>query len=155
MEHLHYNSPTAPVPPSGQNLSTSPFTFTQLLQQSTTNQSQMLSLPVLQHSQQQTSLPSGRENKNGDSRMARTPLTIAHFTPSINSASQEAAITADIEFSQLLQQKLSSIHSQQAIWQEKGVSKSNPKSPIKLTNKHRLNNTPKIKEGRSKNKENR
>ena len=58
-----------------------------------------------------------------------------------------------MEFSQLLKHKFSNINSQNKendMSVQRSMAKSNPKSPIKVSNVHRLNNTPKIKEKKGK-----
>ena len=83
----------------------------------------------------------------------QTPISIANFSANSFSIYEDSKGSADdMEFSRVLQQKLSNIKSDNSKSFEKSVGKSTSKSPLRMTNVHRLNNTPKINENRSKSK---
>lgn len=86
--------------------------------------------------------------------MARTPLTMTNFSPNVPNMSQEhELVDQDMEFTQLLKQKLSNLNSQSKSIDKsapKSVAKSNPKSPLRVSNVHKLNNTPKVKDHKHK-----
>jgi len=120
------------------------------LQQSSQNISPLSLTAPFQHFQPSRSALQLKEGKEKDKSMARTPLTMTDFSPNVANHSQEHELAQqDMEFTQLLKHKLNNLSSQNKSIDKsapKSIPKSNPKSPLRVSNMHRLNNTPKLKQ---------
>lgn len=86
--------------------------------------------------------------------MTRTPLTMTNMSHSELNMSQKHEFAEEgMEFTQLLKHKLNKLNSQSKSIDKsapKSIAKSNPKSPLRVSNVHRLNNTPKLKDHKQK-----